>query len=152
MEKWKSGGIDAAALAALEAGLAATRVWSLLISVMAQRAARRALDRLDGHGYAFPDRRVRVLATPERATVGDRIAERISGAQIARDLLEHPYYNGGIRYQIDATSTRGVVPLIDGGTFDWVATLAANSKMIFVATGMGSQLAAHLYQIGRAHV
>jgi hypothetical protein len=105
-----------------------------------------ALDRLEQHGYAFPDRRVRVMATPERAQVGDRIAERISGVQVARDLLEHPYYNGGIRYQIDASSTRGVVPLIDGGVFDWVATLAANSRMVFVASGMGSQLAAYLYR------
>jgi hypothetical protein len=107
-----------------------------------------ALDRLEQHGYAFPDRRVRVLAVTERAHLADRIAGQLSGIDVARGVLDHPYYNGGIRFQIDATSTRGVVPLIDGGTFDWVAQLAANSRLIFAASGMGSQLAAYLYRPG----
>ena len=35
-----------------------------------------ALDRLEPNGYAFADRTIRVLATPERAGAADRIAAR----------------------------------------------------------------------------
>jgi hypothetical protein len=38
------------------------------------------------------------------------------------------------------------VPLIDGGAFDWVGKLAANSRLVFVASGMGSQLVAYLFR------
>jgi hypothetical protein len=105
-----------------------------------------ALDRLEQHGYAFPARKVRVLATPERAPQADRIAASVTGAPVARDELDHRYYQG-LRFQIDATSTLGTsVPLIDGGAFDWVGKLAANSRLVFVASGLGSQLAAYLYR------
>ena len=105
-----------------------------------------ALDRLEQHGYAFPDRAVRVLATPERAQLGDRIAARIPGVEVTRQILDHPYYDG-LRFQIDAQSTEGAaIPLIDGGAFDWVAKLASNQKFVFVASGMGSQIAAYLYR------
>ena len=107
-----------------------------------------ALDRLEQHGYAFPNRVVRVFATPDRAHVGDRVAAAVSGVEVTRATLEHPYYNGGLRYQIGSRSTEGPdVPLIDGGSFDWVGKLAANKRFVFVATGMGSQLAAYLYRI-----
>lgn len=107
-----------------------------------------ALDRLEQHGYAFPDRRVRVLASPERAQLGDRIASHVRGLDVVRDTLAHPYYNGGLRFQIDARSPQGgAVPLIDGGAFDWVSKLASNGRLVFVASGMGSQLAAYLYRV-----
>ncbi len=97
-----------------------------------------ALDRLEAHGYAFPDRTITVLATAERASVGDRIAAAIPGA--VRAPLEHRYYDG-LRYQISARGSAGAhVPLIDGGAFDWVGKLAANRRLVFVASGMGSQL------------
>jgi len=106
-----------------------------------------ALDRLEQHGYAFPDRQVRVLATAERAHVADRIAGAVTGVRVTRAVLDHPYYNG-LRFQIDSRTTGGgAIPLIDGGTFDWVAKLASNRRFVFVASGMGSQLAAHLYRI-----
>jgi hypothetical protein len=106
-----------------------------------------ALDRLEQHGYAFPDREVRVLATAERAHVADRIAGGIPGVRVARAVLEHRYYNGGLRFQIGSRSTSGgAIPLIDGGAFDWVAKLASNRRFVFVASGMGSQLAAYLYR------
>jgi hypothetical protein len=38
------------------------------------------------------------------------------------------------------------IPLIDGGSFDWLRTLTSNHKFIFVASAMGSQLAAYLYR------
>ncbi len=106
-----------------------------------------ALDRLEANGYAFPDRRARVLTTPERAQVGDRVAAGVRGVEIIRGVLEHKYY-GGLRYQIEASTTQGTaLPLIDGGAFDWVGKLMSNHRMVFVATGMGSQLAAYLYRV-----
>jgi hypothetical protein len=107
-----------------------------------------ALDRLEQHGYAFPNRIVRVFATPERAHVGDRTAAALSGVEVARAVLEHPYYNGGLRFQIGSRLEAGAeIPLIDGGAFDWVGKLAANNRFAFAATGMGSQLAAYVYRI-----
>jgi hypothetical protein len=45
----------------------------------------------------------------------------------------------------DSTDTEDV-PLIDGGAFDWVGRLASNRRLVFVASGMGSQLAAYLFR------
>jgi hypothetical protein len=105
-----------------------------------------ALDRLEQHGYAFPDRAVKVFATAERAPHGDCIAGAIGGVPVVRDALEHAYY-GGLRFQISARSTLGtVVPLIDGGAFDWVGKLASNRRCAYVTTGMGSEIAAYLYR------
>jgi hypothetical protein len=48
---------------------------------------------------------------------------------------------------IDARGTEGdSIPLIDGGVFDWLAKLTANRKVVFVASAIGSQLAAHLFR------
>ena len=110
---------------------------------------RRALDRLEQHGYAFPARRIEVLASPEWAAVGDRIAARVRGPDVRRSVLEHRYYHG-IRFRIDAPRAPGeLVPLIDGGAFDWVGRLASNRRLTFVASGMGSQLVALLYRNAR---
>jgi hypothetical protein len=38
------------------------------------------------------------------------------------------------------------IPLIDGGAFDWLGKLTSNHKLIFVASALGSQLAAHLFR------
>ena len=101
-----------------------------------------ALDRLEQDGYAFPDRRVTVLATAEYASAGDRIAAGVEGAPVTRGTLEHPYYDG-LRCQITARNAAGdEPPLIDGGAFDWVGKLASNERMAYVASGFGSQLAA----------
>lgn len=101
-----------------------------------------ALDRLELNGYAFGARRVEVLATPARAAVADRVAAAF-GALAARRALEHPYYSGGIRFQIWVTAPDGAeLPLIDGGSFDWLQKLTANRRAVYVATGMGSQLIA----------
>jgi hypothetical protein len=101
-----------------------------------------ALDRLERHGWAFGRRRVEVLATAEREDVADRVAE--SFADLAtRKSLEHAYYTGGLRFQIWVSAPDGSeVPLIDGGTFDWLAKLASNRRAVYVATGAGSQLIA----------
>jgi len=36
--------------------------------------------------------------------------------------------------------------LIDGGSFNWLRKLSSNRKLVFVASGLGSQLAAYLYR------
>jgi hypothetical protein len=105
-----------------------------------------ALDRLEAHGYAFPDRSVTLLATAEYASVAEQIAARVPGLPVKRDALTHAYYNG-LRFMINAGSTaRSTIPLVDGGVFDWVGRLAANARLAFVASGMGAQLVAFLFR------
>ena len=104
-----------------------------------------ALDSLERHGFAFPDRRMTVLATERRAALGDRIAAALGGP-VDRAILEHPYYDG-LRFQISARSKDGAqIPLIDGGTFDWVAKLTSNRRAVYVASALGSQLVAQIYR------
>ena len=114
-----------------------------------------ALDRLEQHGYGFPDRILKILATPERAALGKRLANNVSGAgrasgmTIAFETLTHDYYDG-LRFMISARSTGGEhMPLIDGGAFNWLRKLTSNGKLVFVASGLGSQLAAYLYRLPR---
>lgn len=105
-----------------------------------------ALDRLEEHGYAFPKRRVVVLATEERAPLGDRIAAALPQVSVERELLEHPYYDG-LRFLLFVRSPAGDdIPLADGGSFNWLAQLAADRKQVFVASGLGSQLATLLFR------
>jgi hypothetical protein len=52
-------------------------------------------------------------------------------AVVARALLDHPYYNRGLRFQITARSSEGLeTPLVDGGAFDWVARLISNRRAV----------------------
>ena len=102
-----------------------------------------ALERLARHGYQTQDCRVRLLATAPNAQLAERVATRVT-AQVEHQVLEHPYYDG-IRFMIDVNAgQRGQIPLIDGGSFDWLRKLCANNKLTFVASGMGSQLIAYL--------
>jgi hypothetical protein len=99
-----------------------------------------AMDRLEQRGYAFGARRVEVLATKERAEIGDRIAQHLVGS-VSRAALDHKYYSGGLRFKFWATAADGAeLMLADGGAFDWLAKLAANRRASFVASGLGSQL------------
>jgi len=101
------------------------------------------LDRLEQHGYAFGARRVDVLATPERAALGDRIATTLGGIATARKPLAHPYYSGGLRYMYWVTTPDGAeLPIGDGGAFDWLARLLSNRRAVYVASGLGAQLVA----------
>ena len=105
-----------------------------------------ALDRLEQHGYRFPTRRVRLLATEQRAPLARRIADSIEGLPVSMEPLEQQYYDG-LRFMISASSKTGDdIPLIDGGAFDWLHKLAANHKLVFVASAIGSQLAAYAYR------
>ncbi len=104
----------------------------------------RALDRLEQHGYAFGARRLEVLARADRSALADRVAAR-TGA--TRGVLDHAYYSGGVRYRLWVTARDGSeAPIIDGGTFDWLAKLTANQRNVFVASGMGAQLAAFAFR------
>jgi hypothetical protein len=110
-----------------------------------------ALDRLEQHGYHFPGRRLRLLATPARAHLSQRIADALQATAIqnmpvTQQTLEHHYYDG-LRFMIDVSTPAGdPVPLIDGGAFDWLRKLLANNRMAFVASALGSQLAAFLFR------
>jgi len=54
-----------------------------------------------------------------------------------------------LRFMVNVRHSSGAtVPLIDGGRFDWLGTLAANRKLSFVASGLGSQLAAYAFRAG----
>ena len=122
----------------------------------------RAFARLEGCGYAFGARRVEILARPDRAEVGDRIAAQLATALAAepalgepsrpatsRGVLEHAYYNGGIRHRVWATTPAGVeMPIGDGGTFDWMTRLTSNQRNVFVASGLGAQLVAAAFRTG----
>jgi hypothetical protein len=105
-----------------------------------------ALDRLEQHGYRFANRRVRMLASEQREPLARRIADSIEGVPVSLERLEQKYYDG-LRFMISAHSAAGDdIPLIDGGAFDWLHKLAANHKLVFVASAMGSQLAAYAYR------
>jgi hypothetical protein len=103
-----------------------------------------ALERLETDGYSFPNPRLTVLATPERAELADRIAAECSSLPVSRGELTHTYYDG-LRFQI-GVGADSAIPLIDGGAFDWLATLTSNRKMTFLASGMGSQLVAFAFR------
>jgi hypothetical protein len=101
-----------------------------------------ALGRLEQHGYSFSERRLKLLSTPERRHVAERIAAALPTVAVTHAELSHGYYDG-LRFMIDVTAPTGTsLPLVDGGAFDWLRTLGANDKLAFVASGMGSQLAA----------
>jgi hypothetical protein len=105
-----------------------------------------ALDRLEKHGYHFRERRVHILATPQNEALGSRIATAIRDVPVATGPLKHGYY-GGLRFRIDVGGAANeAIPLIDGGAFDWLHKLTSNQKLSFVASGMGSQLAAYLFR------
>jgi hypothetical protein len=105
-----------------------------------------ALDRLEQHGYSFEQRSVKLLSTPARRHLAERIAAALSDIPVAHVELEHRYYDG-LRFMIDVTAPDGArIPLIDGGAFDWLRKLGANDKLAFVASGMGAQLAAYAFR------
>src|SRR5262245_5551840 len=101
-----------------------------------------ALERLAAMGYSFPQPRLKLLSVPAREHLAKRIAATVTHVPIDLAPLEQKYYDG-LRFTLTATSpTAGEVMLSDGGAFDWLATLNANRKLVFVASAMGSQRAA----------
>ena len=109
------------------------------------------LDQLEKHGFAFPDRRITVLATEECSALGDRIVAML-GQPAVRAALEHPYDNKGLRFQIAARSSDGTeIPLVDGGAFDWLAKLTSNRRAVYVASGLGAQLVPLMFGATEEH-
>jgi hypothetical protein len=105
------------------------------------------LERLEQHGYRFPNRRLRLLSSELREPLAQRIAAAIEGVPVSMERLEQQYYDG-LRFMIGADNRDGQdIPLIDGGAFDWLHQLAANRKLVFVASAIGSQLAAYQYRV-----
>lgn len=105
------------------------------------------LGRLEQCGYRFPDRSLILRSTPEREHIARRIAASVPGIRVVHEPLTQAYYSGGLRFMINAGSIHGDgIPLIDGGAFDWVGTLAANRKLAFVASCIGSQIAAFAFR------
>jgi hypothetical protein len=105
-----------------------------------------ALDRLERQGYSFAERTLKLLSTPERGHLAQRIAAALPGVPVTHADLTHGYYDG-LRFMLDVTTRDGTpVPLVDGGAFDWLRKLGANDKLVFVASGMGSQLAAFAFR------
>jgi hypothetical protein len=130
----------------------------LLVEAMSEhiRTHLSALNRLEQHGYEFPARTVKILASPARAALAQRIAAAIDATPVLStplvatplvfETLTHDYYSG-LRFMISARGRSGEeTPLIDGGTFDWLGKLTSNHKLIFVASALGSQLAAYLFR------
>jgi hypothetical protein len=109
-----------------------------------------ALEALQAEGYAFPRLIVRLLASPSRQHLAQRVQERLLALQpglvIERAPLVSTYYDS-LRFMADAHTAAGErVPLIDGGLFDWLHRLAGNRKLSLVASGLGSQLAATVFR------
>jgi hypothetical protein len=82
-----------------------------------------------------------LLATRERELIADKVARELQ-MNLRRSPLEHAYYSGGVRYRLWVTPPNETValPLVDGGSFDWLTKLTSNRRLVFVASGAGSQL------------
>jgi hypothetical protein len=107
-----------------------------------------ALARLELHGYQFPGRSLTILSTPARAHLAQRIADAIQDLPVTLKTLEHHYYDG-LRFMINVDGPEGgSIPFIDGGAFNWLRKLGANDRLVYVASAMGSQLAAVLFRRG----
>ena len=108
-----------------------------------------ALARLETAGYRFGSRKVRLLSTPACGQAARRVEQQLQ-ARLPALVVEHQaltsaYYDG-LRFMIDVMDVSDTAaqptPLIDGGVFNWVGLLAANRKFRYVASAMGTQLAA----------
>jgi hypothetical protein len=105
-----------------------------------------ALMRLEENGYVIRDCGVRILSTARSAELAERVGAAVQGAPVKHGQLDHAYYDG-VRFLIDVQAPDGTaMPLIDGGAFDWLRKLSSNNKLVFVASGMGSQRVADLFR------
>ena len=100
--------------------------------------------------FAFGARAVKLLAATARQHLMQHVRDALIAARpglaIELGTLQSCYYQG-LRFMIDAHTPDGRrVPLIDGGAFDWLQRLAGNRKLAFVASALGSQLAATLFK------
>ncbi|HET6332033.1 MAG TPA: hypothetical protein VFG30_02420 [Polyangiales bacterium] len=95
-------------------------------------------------GCVFGPRRAVVRTDDARATLGNRVCERLARelphVEVERAPLDAAYY-GGVRVMFGPHTQSGDwIAIGDCGVFDWVARLTANRRMRFVAAGFGLQL------------
>jgi hypothetical protein len=103
-----------------------------------------SLEALRRDGWKIPPVTIRWLAIPELAHVAKRLAARFDlPTEIV--ALDHPYYDGGLRFMLNLAGETGAIPLIDGGAFGWVARLTNNRRFHYVASGLGLQLVPLLF-------
>jgi hypothetical protein len=98
----------------------------------------------------FPRRRAVLRASPASETLVQRIERKLSETlphvALQREPLEAPYYDG-LRIMFGADSIHGDwIPIADFGRFDWLAKLTSNSRLRFVAAGVGLQLAPVMFR------
>jgi hypothetical protein len=105
----------------------------------------RALDAVTADGYRLPPRSVTLLARPGLDHVADRLAQRLQPTPVGRGRLEHPYYDGGLRFSVSLGEGADPLPMVDGGAFGWMAALTGDHRQLFVASGLGPQLIATLW-------
>ena len=105
-----------------------------------------ALDLLGREGYRVAATGVRILSIERNAELARRVAAAGRGAPVEHQVLDHAYYDG-LRFMIDVQAPDGsTLPLIDGGAFDWLRKLTSNNRLVYVASGMGSQLIATVFR------
>src|SRR5690606_12895337 len=101
-----------------------------------------ALELLERHGVCFGERSIKVFATAAKQRLAERLVHQL-GAMAELHPLEHPYYSGGLRFQIWVRPTQGpAVPLFDGVAFEWVVRMPSGRRAFSAATGTGAQLLA----------
>jgi hypothetical protein len=104
-----------------------------------------ALERLRREGYGVSTAGVRILSIERNAELARKVADEVQGVSVEHQVLDHAYYDG-LRFMIDVRAPDGsILPLIDGGVFDWLRKLTSNNRLVYVASGMGSQLVAALF-------
>jgi hypothetical protein len=134
-------------LFALASAARATADHSALEALLCEHIATQlaGVEALRAAGYHMPEMALRLLARPALAHVAARIGARFPALVVEHAELDHPYYDGGLRFMLSAPGERERIPLIDGGAFGWVARLTNNRRHLFVASGFGHQLAPILF-------
>ena len=110
----------------------------------------RLLDACESSGCRFPNRAATLLVDDRARPIGARVRARLQaelpeGFRIHDGALESGYY-AGLRLLFGADDASGThVNLADTGLFDWIASLAADRRLRFVASGLGLPLLTRLF-------
>jgi hypothetical protein len=110
----------------------------------------RLFDRCAALGCQLPDRRATLFVTAGRdilaQRIRDRLAHELPHVDVVTELFASRYYDG-VRVLFGAHTCGGeFAPIGDTGRFDWVAKLASNRRLRFVASGLGIQLIPILFR------
>jgi hypothetical protein len=114
----------------------------------------RFLDSLRPLGCEFPGRRATLQVAAGRETLAARVERALASALPHVARVREPFasaYYDGFRVLFGADAPGGEhLNLGDTGVFDWVARLASNRRLRFVASGLGLHRAARLFRAGHA--